>query len=314
MRNFKVMVLNAQDLFLFMDKHNHEVKPVLDLPEVKWQLMSSSLLMNKPKEKCQLLAKAILDDSPEVVMMTEIGGTESLKNFSEHLLYDKYEAFSLPSNSDRGIDLGYLVKKSLPFEVRLKTHTRHSLPMPAFFFSRDVLRMDLLQDGKPYAIFLLVHIKSKLDLAKNDFEGRSRRVHEVNGLVDIYLKLEKEFPNTPIFIGGDMNGIASEVETEEEFKAIYQKTDLKDVASIAEIPEEERFSYVYFPRGGNRFKQQIDYLFVSQKFSHFVVKEECYFPRYKNLDGFPLPIPKSYEMKSALPSDHYPFVGSFKLP
>lgn len=308
------MVLNAQDLFLFMDKHDHSESSVLDLPEVKWQLMSSSLLMNKPKEKSQLLAKAILDDSPEVVMMTEVGGIESLKNFAQHLLQDQYEAYSLPSNSDRGIDLGYLIKKNIPFEARLKTHKNHPLPMPAFFFSRDVLRMDLLQNGRPYVIFLLAHIKSKLDLARNDFEGRSRRVHEVNGLVDIYLKLEKEFPDIPIFIGGDMNGIAGEIGTEEEFKSLYEKTDLRDVAFMAGIPEEERFSYVYFNRGGNRYEQQIDYLFLSQKFSSAVIKEECYFPRYKNLDGFPLPIPKSYENKSTLPSDHYPFLGSFKLP
>lgn len=314
MRNFKIMVLNAQDLFLFMDKHDHQEGPVLDLPEVKWQLMSPSLWMNKPKEKCQLLAKTILADSPDILMMTEVGGVESLRNFARHLLNDEYEAYSLPSNSDRGIDLGYLVKKTLPFEVRLKTHTRHPLPMPAFYFSRDVLRMDLLQEGKPYALFLLVHIKSKLDLGKNDFEGRSRRVHEVNGLVDIYLALEKEFPHVPIFIGGDMNGIAGEVETEEEFKSIYERTDLKDVASMAGIPEEERFSYVYFTRGGNRFQQQIDYLFLSEKFADTIMREECYFPRYRNLEGFPLPIPKSYEKKSSLPSDHYPFLGTFKLP
>src|SRR5690606_28306167 len=108
---------------------------------------------------------------------------------------------------------------------------------------------------------------------------------------------EKEFPHVPIFIGGDMNGIAGEVETEEEFKSIYERTDLKDVASMAGIPEEERFSYVYFTRGGNRFQQQIDYLFLSEKFADTIMREECYFPRYRNLEGFPLPIPKSYEKK-----------------
>lgn len=312
MENFKVMVLNAQDLFLFMDKHDHASSSVLDLPEVKWQLMSPSLLMNKPKEKCQLLAQSIKDANPDVVMVTEVGGVESLKNFAQYLLDDKYEALSLPSNSDRGIDLGYLVKKSLSYEMKLVTHVKHPLPYPSRFFSRDVLRLDLVRDTKTVAVFLLVHIKSKLDLAKKDFEGRSRRIHEINGLIDIYQKIENDFPDTPIFIGGDMNGHAGEKDTEEEFKAIYARTDLKDVAFLAQIPEEERFSYIYFTRGGNRFVQQIDYLFISEKFTSRIVKEECYFPRYKNMAGFPLPIPKGYEHKSSLPSDHYPFLGTFK--
>ena len=61
MSNLKVMVLNAQDLFLFMDKHRHDEQNVLELTEVKWQLMSSSLFSNKSKEKCQILANTILD-------------------------------------------------------------------------------------------------------------------------------------------------------------------------------------------------------------------------------------------------------------
>ena len=160
-------------------------------------------------------------------------------------------------------------------------------------------------------IFLLVHIKSKLDLKKNDFEGRSRRVLEVKGLLEIYKSLETY--QIPILIGGDFNGHAGEKDTEEEFKAIYSQTDLKDIAYLANIPDEERFSYVYFTRGGNRFVQQIDYLFISEKYAHLIRPDECGFPRYKNSAGLPLPIPKRMEQKNILPSDHYPFLATLKL-
>lgn len=313
MKNFKVMVLNAQDLFLFMDKHNHAEIPVTELTEIKWQLMSSSLLSNKSKEKCLMLAQAIRDAEADVVMMTEVGGIESLSNFARYLLNDDYEALSLPSNSDRGIDLGYLVKKSLTHERKLTSHIDFPLPHPALRFSRDVLRLDLLNGDKPETIFLLTHIKSKLDLNKSDFEGRSRRTHEIKGLLDIYLKLQQEHPDIPILVGGDMNGHAGEKDTEEEFKQIYALTDLKDIAYLAGIPEEERFSYVYFTRGGNRFEQQIDYLFLSEKFRDKIVPGECYFPRYKNLEGAPLPIPKRMEQKNILPSDHYPFLATLRI-
>lgn len=305
------MVLNAQDLFLFMDKHTPEQGPAAAFTEIKWNLMSSSLFQNKSKEKCMQLAHTIKESGADIVMITEVGGKESLINFAKVLLDDQFEAHSLPSNSDRGIDMGYLVKKDLGLTSTLHSYAEHVLPQPSGKFSRDVLRLDLHHGDKPALILLLVHIKSKLDLRKKDFEGRTQRTNEVNALVDIYQKLETL--GVPVLIGGDFNGIAGEQNTEEEFQAIYTRTDLKDVAYLAKIPDEDRFSYVYFTRGGNRFVQQIDYLFISEKFAQLLVNEECYFPRYKNLQGSPLPIPKRFEQKNTIPSDHYPFLATLKL-
>jgi hypothetical protein len=305
----KIMVLNAQDLFLFMDKYQDEI--VADMTEIKWQLLSSSLFSNKSKEKCMMLGQTILKSEADIVMMTEVGGPETLANFSKHFLNDEFIGLSLPSNSDRGIDLGYLIRKEIAFHFDLHSYKDYPLPEPAMRFSRDVLRLDLKNNGELKMILLLVHIKSKLNMRGADFEGRSRRVLEIKALVDIYLDLEKQ--GVPILIGGDFNGHAGEKDTEEEFQQIYQRTDLKDVAYMANIPEEERFSYIYFNRGGNRFVQQIDYLFLSAKFSHLVDPLGCIFPRYMNIQGLPLPVPKRMEQKNILPSDHYPFLGTFKL-
>lgn len=305
----KIMVLNAQDLFLFMDKYDGT--SIDAMTEVKWQLMTASLFPNKSKEKCRLLGQAILDAQADVVMMTEVGGPESLMNFSKHFLNDSYFALSLPSNSDRGIDLGYLVRKSLPYATDIHTYVNFPLPYPSKRFSRDVLRLDFKLHDELKFILLLVHIKSKLDLKKADFEGRTRRVQEVQGLVDIYLDLKTQ--GVPVLIGGDFNGHAGEKDTEEEFKVLYEKTDLKDIAFLAKIPEEERFSYVYFTRGGNRFVQQIDYLFLSEQYASLIEPLECFFPRYRGIDGGPLPIPQKYEVKHLLPSDHYPFLATLKL-
>ncbi len=306
---FKIMVLNAQDLFLFMDKYDQS--SLEELTEIKWQLMSSSIFNNKPKEKCFILAQTILEADADIVMVTEVGGHESLANFARYVLQDKYVSMSMPSNSDRGIDLGYLIKKELTYKLDIHTHIDYPLPYPAKRFSRDVLRLDISQGDELKMILLLVHIKSKLDLRKADFEGRTRRSLEVKGLIDIYQNLSKL--NVPVLVGGDFNGIAQERDTEEEFKQIYELTDLKDIAFLAKIPEEERFSYIYFNRGGNRFVQQIDYLFISEKHAHLIDSAECYFPRYKNLSGSPMPIPKRMEQKNLLPSDHYPFLATLKL-
>lgn len=303
------MVLNAQDLFLFMDKHDHS--SIHELTEIKWQLMSSSLFSNKSKEKCQILAQTILDHDADIVMVTEVGGLESLENFAKYLLNDEFMALSEASNSDRGIDLGYLVRKKLPYNYSLISHVDYKLPAPSRKFSRDVLRLDVKENGEVKLILLLVHIKSKLDMRKADFEGRTRRTHEMEGLIEIYNSLSPL--KIPILVGGDFNGHAGETDTEEEFKSIYTKTDLKDIALLAKIPEDERFSYVYFNRGGNRYIQQIDYLFMSEKFAPMLISDECYFPRYKNREGLPSPIPSRVEQKNQLPSDHYPFLATLEL-
>jgi endonuclease/exonuclease/phosphatase family metal-dependent hydrolase len=305
----KIMVLNAQDLFLFMDKYDQT--SLEELTEIKWQLMSSSLFNNKSKEKCQILAQAILDAQADIVMMTEVGGHESLANFAHFVLNQQYLSYSLPSNSDRGIDLGYLVRRDLAFSVRLKSHADYPLPGSKLKFSRDVLRLDLLQGTELRSILLLVHIKSKFNLRGKDFEGRTQRLLEVQGLVEIYNKLKPL--GVPILVGGDFNGHAGEKDTEEEFLPLYQQTDLKDIAYLAQIPPQERFSYVYFNSGGNRFLQQIDYLFISENFASLIKPDECYFPRYKSLRGTPMPIPMGMEHRHSRPSDHYPFVATVTL-
>lgn len=304
-----VMVLNAQDLFIFMDKYQGQ--PIAEMNEIQWNLMSSSLINNKSKEKCFILGKTILDLNSDIVMMTEVGGLESLQNFAKYVLEDKYEAYSLPSNSDRGIDLGYLVKKILPFKSRLKSYIHYPLQNSGKKFSRDVLQLDLFENEKLLLTFLLVHIKSKLDLRKTDFEGRGQRVLEIKGLLDIFKKLKAN--NVPILIGGDFNGHAGEKDTEEEFQIMYAETNLKDVAHLQKVPEDERFSYIYFNRGGNRFLQQIDYLFIEEIYADRLIPGSACFPRYRNLEGLPLPIPKRAEQKNLLPSDHYPFFTTIRV-
>src|SRR5690606_33990281 len=128
---------------------------------------------------------------------------QSLQNFAKYLLNDEFHALSLPSNSDRGIDLGYLIHKRIGFTPMIQSYINFKLPAPSYKFSRDVLRLDLFDQNQPKAIFLLVHIKSKLDLKKADFEGRSRRKLEVEGLIKIYLELQKL--GVPILVGGDFN-------------------------------------------------------------------------------------------------------------
>lgn len=306
------MVLNAQDLFLFMDLYNGE--EVLNLTEPEWQKMGISLKGNKSLEKCKELAKCITDNEADIVMVCEVGGPESLEHFAKHILKGEYVSYSLPSNSDRGIDLGYLVKRNLPFKFNLKSHKDRLLRSKIYhYFSRDVLELAIGDDDEVKMVLLLTHLKSKLDMKKEDYEGRSRRQVEMRGVLDLFLELKDKY-QCPIFIGGDFNGNATEVDTEQEFEQIYHLTDLKDICSWEQIPIQERVSYFHFNRSGNRISQQLDYLFVPAQWSSLLVPGSVTFPHYKNLSGMPLPLPDGHEKKAILPSDHLPLLAKFRLP
>ena len=113
--NLKFALLNAENLFLLFDK-----KPdahVLKLEEVQWQKLSTSVYENKPLRKLLELQKVILEINPDILMLCEVGGEESLKNFNELFLGNQYYTALMEGNSDRNIDIGFLIKKSLPFLI-----------------------------------------------------------------------------------------------------------------------------------------------------------------------------------------------------
>jgi hypothetical protein len=86
--------------------------------------------------------KQATDNEADIVMVCEVGGPESLEHFAKHILKGEYVSYSLPSNSDRGIDLGYLVKRNLPFKFNLKSHKDRLLRSKIYhYFSRDVLEL-----------------------------------------------------------------------------------------------------------------------------------------------------------------------------
>jgi len=144
-------------------------------------------------------------------MLNEVGGTESIEYFNSLFLDSKYEAHLIEGNSDRGIDVGYLVRKDLPFEAKIYSHKDRQIDLKynhdpkdvKYFMSRDVAELQLLVNDKPEYIFLLTHLKSKLDPEGIDKEGIIRRTAEAKLLTDIYLEREQDMPDTPVFVCGD---------------------------------------------------------------------------------------------------------------
>ncbi|MBC7427319.1 MAG: hypothetical protein H7336_01825 [Bacteriovorax sp.] len=283
----------------------------------------------KPTDKVEWIARTLKEIDADIVMLVEVGGIHSLDLFNSRYLSDTYFTALIKGNSDRGIEIGYLINKRLaqfhqivghketalefnyPHEIAESQNTGKKLK--GHRFSRDVSELRLSQDGKIEMILLLVHLKSKLDKEGIDYNGVLRRAAELKKLVKIYNERRKDYPGVPVIVAGDFNGQAQRNSVDPEFKALYEETDLEDVLEvISEVPE-RRFSYFHFNRDFIREASQLDYIMLPPELHSVVKKEESGIYHYRDPHGVILPYPQDSFQRYALPSDHYPVVVKLKI-
>jgi hypothetical protein len=320
--DLKCVFLNAENLFLLFDQElptNYK-----DLNEQDWRKLSTSVYPNKPLRKVLELAKVINELNPDIILLAEVGGEESLANWSKYFLNSNYSVALIEGNSDRSIDVGYLIHKRCQFHFNIETNknrilnfvyphelNQRSPAIPSHKFSRDVAELHLFSSNKdkPFFIFLLAHLKSPLDPGGIDSNGCIRREAELKALLEIFKKHETR--QVPIAVLGDFNGNASRNMTEKEFTEIYSQTDLEDIFEIAKLSMEERATYHAVRNSGKTESRQIDYCFLSKLAQpHFEVSSGMVY-RYKNELG-QFSIPKTMAEKDLLPSDHFPIVFELK--
>lgn len=330
----KVMLWNVENLFLLSDQQI--TAEHLKLDQVRWNKLSTSIYENKPLEKAKAIGKIILDENPDLLMLCEVGGLESLQNFNRLFLNDAYSPALIEGNSDRNIDVGYLVKKGASFYFDINTnknrpinylypHERQSVetgyPVKSgkvsgsHKFSRDAAELHLFQTdrSKPFLILILAHLKSRLDPQGFDPHGFERRQAEMKTLLEIYQELDHQFlGEVPIAVAGDMNGNASHVETDDEFKVIYETSQLKDVCQLANLSPENSATFYQVSRSSKSEGRQIDYCFLSPKLAPYLDPSSVHVHRFKGHLGMPLDPPTTLDAKLALPSDHYPLVFTLK--
>lgn len=328
--NLKFCLLNAENLFLLFDTPPTE--EALNLNESQWQRLSTSVYENKPLKKCLDLAKALNEIDADIIMLCEVGGFESLKNFNQLFMKDRYSPCLVEGNSDRNIDVGFLIRKELQFYFDLESnkhrpieylypHERQSLAAgypvkggkvtTSHKFSRDAVELKLFRKerDKPFLNILLTHLKSRLDPERIDPNGFERRQAELKTLLSIYKEMKAKHPHVPTVVAGDFNGNASLVGTDEEFKPLYEETDLKDILEVAQLASEQRATFYQVKSNSRTEGRQIDYVFISPDLHGFLNASKApYVFRYRDEFGMPHGIPFNMEAKLRLPSDHYPIV------
>ncbi len=317
----RILLLNAENLFLYFDTPPQVPIP-LDLDDTKWAKHSASTRELKSLQKLFGIKRLIEQTDPDLVLLCEIGGEESLKNFNHYFLDSKFSVALLEGNSDRGIDVGFLIQKRIGafFDIQ-SNRTRNIDPLgradapenirrnPLNRFSRDVaeLRFFTHTRDKPSLVLLLTHLKSPLDPDQTDPNGFKKRTLEVKAMIDIYEEIEKELgPNANIVVAGDFNGIAQKHRPDVEFQEIYQRTGLQDVLELAGVSLQNRNTFFHFKNSGPTEGRQIDYCFLSPNLHSHLKAESVRIESFRDPLGHPIAFPKTLEQKNLLPSDHFP--------
>jgi predicted extracellular nuclease len=312
-QQLRVCEFNLENLFISMDYY--EGQDLQEMSEQTWKELALAQLQNRQKPLAKLwgLSKAILDIDPDILMLIEVGGKESLENFNKYFLSDRYIPIFLDGNSRRNIDLGFLVKKDLPF--RIEARSNKDLPIEVYAyqgkytsrFSRDVAELRLYDGSHLKLIILLIHLKSMIS-TEQDFKVKDLRTAEAVALAGLYNRLRSEFPEVPIILGGDFNSSLSSLELE-----LLKRTDLKDYHDLLGTPTEGRISLVHFDYLGRPHPLILDYLLVSPHLIEKVNKTMSYTYRYKGFYDVPEELPTTLKARYQMPSDHYPLVLVFDL-
>lgn len=299
MKQLKTLIWNLQDLFIFLDKYHEE--NINEITEPKWQLLSSSLKANKELSKVRDIANLIKNLDFDLCLFTEIGGKESLDNLNKFFLNSNYTVIHHDSNSDRGIDLGAIVKNEYVSCIKHKFHNDK-------VFARGALQVEIHLDSSNKFRFFLTHLKSKLSKA-SDFEGRSQRANEVKKLCEIYAK-EKRKNDIPTFICGDFNGVINGADTEVELEHFEKSQGLVDIFEHLGRNTFDRGTYTYFNKQGALNLMQLDYAVCEQKWRDLVQKSSSVIDFEGNYRSS-IEVSRAQRFKS--PSDHYPIQLELKI-
>lgn len=273
-----------------MDKYSDE--DLAEISEHQWQLLTTSFKFNKPLEKIKAISELILKMDPHLIFLTEVGGLESLENFNHHFLNNSFDIIHYPSNSDRGIDIAALVKRSLKIKSDFFNH---------HVFARGILRLEFKFNKNTYH-FYHTHLKSKLNLKGKDYEGRGQRLKEVKKLTSLIKNQSLKYKIKPL-ITGDLNGIIYKEETEEELMIFANNLGLKDALEHLNYELFERFTYVYYNKQNEATLMQLDYCLMGDDVAAGLNNST----RVLGFNGeHRVDMALNRSEKNQYPSDHYP--------
>lgn len=300
----KILQLNCLDLFLFLD--NPLTKSLDKYSEDEWQKLTISLKGNKKLDHLKKLSILLTKVNPDILILNEVGGTESLENFNQLFLKNRYNV-AIKGKSTRGIDTGFLVRKNIKYLH--KGYSKIKIEDKEYKFSRSVNQLTILdKENKPKLNIFGVHLKS-LRGNSTDPEIIETRFNEVKGLTHL-MKNSRQQDKCAYIVGGDFNGNAKHKDYDFEFNYLYRHTSLRDIHDLKKTPDIDRYSFVRLMRNNQVEYNQIDYIMLSKDIHKKVEKVKRYLYRGEQNKESHI---STYSEKEQLPSDHYPQFVQIKL-
>lgn len=311
----KIVYINAENLFITKDS----------IPQRH--------ALEKSPKKAKELARFIQDMNPDITWIIEVGGQDSIEEFNRIYLQEQYLTSLIPGNSDRGIDIGLLIKKNSGLHFEHYTHKHRPLqfnypheiaanqmaqkvgnppPFQSHKLSRDIGEVRIFKNNSktPSLIVLCVHLKSQLDPNGIDPKGLNRRQAEATLLTKVVESLEKHFEHkVPVIFGGDFNAAPTDPELQ-----VLSKLKHIELCDALNLPHHDRVSHVYFDKWDKRIEQQMDCCYIPPELIKFIDRENSGIYRWRTEEDSLLPLPQNQFQRYNLASDHYPIVLTLKNP
>lgn len=267
--------------------------------------------LDKPEWQTKLIANAIKEKDLDFLVMQEVEGIAALEKFNLDYLDNKYLALCYKGNDGRGIDIGFLIKKDMPFYVQYESFKNIKWNNPLkdgkeeLLFSRDlpVLKVYFNEanppQGPPNMILLGTHFKSQRPTA-GDPTSETLRKAQAQKAAEIINHLKTQHgQNAPIMMMGDFNADINSG----QFSNLKRQGFMEDVFDVKNLSPEERITHTYHPRDGATQNNQLDAILINPSLKNAVLEAKVY--RYKDANGVEKPLPKTYEERSLNPSDHF---------
>lgn len=302
-KKLRVGTYNVLNLFQKVGKYERQADGTM---------RQTSGRVDKEEASRHAQAKAILEEDLDVVVLQEVENITALEDFNREHLGGAYRAFLIEGNDERGIDVAFLIKKDLPFDVEQRSRKGETWKDPALggrevpLFSRDLTSLVIRAPGReePLAVLFGTHMKSKRD-RPGDPESGLQRAAQAKRTAEILAETKAEFgPGVPVLIAGDFNG---DLASAPELRAIFEAGFVDGFdAAPSKTSREDRVTHTYHPQGGAAQAHQMDGVVIDKAWARLVKSARAH--RYKDASGKDKPVPRTYDERSRNPSDHFPVV------
>lgn len=269
--------------------------------------------LGEPTKKMLEISKIILDQRPDVIVLQEVSGKDSISEFNMMLLQDRYRIEYIEGHRDTAHHITFLVKKSLSIRYQVRSHINEKWVDPVsnkegYLFARDYPALIIWpaeRFDRPALIVFGNHGKSMID-RPGDPDSVLMRTAQIFRMQKIADDMRKEFGrHVPMVIAGDFNADLTNSTVIHPLRKVFE-----DAFNLSPIPKEfdDRVTHTYHAYRGNpaALAAPLDAFFVNKSLRDYIRSVRVY--RYRDKEGNTLPLPRSAEERLQQPSDHFPVI------